>query len=61
MTLRRLTNGPVWQLSIGLAHLIVGGVCTIPPTILHAQNAHELLRIPADPAKGFLWPSPVPA
>ena len=56
MTLRRLSNVPVWQLSIGLAHLIVGGVCTIPPTMLHAQNEHELLRIPADPAKGFLWP-----
>ena len=56
MTLRMIGNAPVWQLSIGLAHLIVGGVCTIQPTILQAQHTYELLRIPADPAKGFLWP-----
>ena len=56
MTLRTIGNAPVWQLSIGLAHLIVGGVCTIQPTILQAQHTYELLRIPADPAKGFLWP-----
>lgn len=44
------------RVSFGLVNLLLGTACFILPSPSYAQQPYELLKIPADPGKGFHWP-----